>query len=93
MGQYVGLDVSLEVTTVHVLDEQGKRVWHGTCVSHPTAIEATIRKHAPDAVRIGLETGQLTTWLWQALTDAGLPMVQGYSVLVMKSRTRVAGRS
>jgi transposase len=75
MGQYVGLDVSLEVTTVHVLDEQGKRVWHGTCVSHPTAIEATIRKHAPDAVRIGLETGQLTTWLWQALTDAGLPMV------------------
>jgi transposase len=75
MGQYVGLDVSLEVTTVHVLDEQGKRVWHGTCVSHPTAIEATIRKQAPDAVRIGLETGPLTTWLWQALTDAGLPMV------------------
>jgi transposase len=54
MGQYVGLDVSLETTKVHVLDEQGKRVWRGTCVSHPTAIEATIRKHAPDAVRIGL---------------------------------------
>jgi transposase len=35
----------------------------------------TIRKHVPDAVRIGLETGPLTTWLWQALTDAGLPMV------------------
>ena len=34
MGQYVGLDVSLEVTTVHVLDEQGKRVWRGTR-SHP----------------------------------------------------------
>ena len=47
MGQYVGLDVSLETTKVHVLDEQGKRVWRGTCVSHPTAIEATIRKHAP----------------------------------------------
>jgi len=57
MGQYVGLDVSLEVTTVHVLDEQGKRV--GTCVSHPTAIEATIRKHAPDAVRIGLDADDL----------------------------------
>ena len=73
MGQYVGLDVSLEETKVHVLDEQGKRVWRGTCVSHPAAIEATICKHAPDAVRIGLETGPLTTWLWQALTDAGLP--------------------
>ena len=75
MGQYVGLDVSLEVTTVHVLDEQGKRVWRGACASHPAAIEATIRKHAPEVVRIGLETGPLTTWLWQALTDAGLPMV------------------
>jgi transposase len=75
MGQYVGLDVSLEETKVHVLDEQGKRVWRGTCVSHPAVIEATIRKHAPEAVRIGLETGPLTTWLWQALTDAGLPMV------------------
>ena len=75
MGQYVGLDVSLETTKVHVLDDQGKRVWRGTCVTHPTAIEATIRKHAPEVVRIGLETGPLTTWLWQALTDAGLPMV------------------
>ena len=62
MGQYVGLDVSLETTKVHVLDEQGKRVWRGTCVTHPTAIEATIRQHAPEAVRIGLETGPLTTW-------------------------------
>jgi hypothetical protein len=35
MGQYVGLDVSLEETKVHVLDEQGKRVWRGACVSHP----------------------------------------------------------
>jgi hypothetical protein len=25
MGQYVGLDVSLETTKVHVLDDQGKR--------------------------------------------------------------------
>ena len=71
MGQYVGLDESLETTKVHVLDDQGKRVWRGTCVTHPTAIEATI--HAPEAVRIGLETGPLTTWLWQALTEVGLP--------------------
>jgi hypothetical protein len=68
MGQYVGLDVSLETTKVHVLDEQGNRVWRGTCVTHPTAIEATIRKHAPCA-----SVWTLTTWLWQALTDAGLP--------------------
>src|SRR4051812_34074899 len=59
MGQYVGLDVSLETTKVHVLDDQGKRVWRGTCVTHPTAIEATIRKHAPEVVRIGLDADDL----------------------------------
>src|SRR3954452_22785977 len=74
MGQYVGLDVSLHETKVHVLDEQGRRVWRGRCASTPEAIEATIRRYAPEVVRIGLETGPLTTWLWQALTDAGLPM-------------------
>ena len=69
MGRYVGLDVSLEVTTVHVLDEQGKRVWRGTCASHPIAIEATIRKHAPEVVRIGLHADDLVV----AGLDAGLP--------------------
>ena len=67
MGQYVGLDVSLDETKVHVLDDQGKRVWRGACVSHPAAMEAMIRRHAPEVVRIGLETGPLTTWLWRAI--------------------------
>jgi transposase len=74
MGQYVGLDVSLEETKVHVLDEQGQRVWRGRCASDPAAIKAVIHKHAPEVIRIGLETGPLTTWLWQALSDSGLPM-------------------
>ncbi len=64
MNQYVGLDVSLEETKVHVLDEAGGRVWRGKCASHPDELESTICKHAPGAVRIGLETGPLTTWLW-----------------------------
>ena len=62
--QYVGLDVSLEETKIHVLDEAGGRVWRGKCASHPDELETTICKHAPGAVRIGLETGPLTTWLW-----------------------------
>jgi transposase len=75
MKQYVGLDVSLEETKIHVLDETRARVWRGKCPSHPDPIEAAIRKHAPDAERIGLETGSLTTWLWTELTKRGLPMV------------------
>jgi transposase len=75
MKQYIGLDVSMEATKIHVLDDDGRRVWRGTCGSHPDAIEAALRQHAPEAVKIGLETGPLTTWLWTELTERKLPMV------------------
>ncbi len=75
MGQYVGLDVAMEETKIHVLDGDGNRVWRGSCRSHPDDIEAALRKRAPQAERIGLETGPLTTWLWSKLTGRGLPMV------------------
>jgi len=75
MNQYVGLDVSLEETKIHVLDEAGGRVWRRKCASHPDELETTICKHAPGAVRIGLETGPLTTWLWTELSKRRLPMV------------------
>ena len=35
----------------------------------------TVRPHGCDAVRIGLETGPLSTWLWHALRKMGLPIV------------------
>jgi transposase len=41
----------------------------------PDAITAAVRRYAPISVRIGIETGPLTTWLWTALTAAGLPMI------------------
>jgi transposase len=47
MNQYVGNDVALGETKIHVLDEAGGRVWRGKCASHPDEIEATICKHAP----------------------------------------------
>src|SRR5215469_9877738 len=75
MTQYVGLDVSLKETKLHVLDEAGNRVWRGRCATEPAAIAAAVRRYAPTAVRIGLETGPLTTWLWTALRAEGLPMV------------------
>jgi transposase len=75
MTHYVGLDVSMKETKLHVLDEGGNRVWRGRCATEPAAIAAAVRRHAPTAIRIGLETGPLTTWLWTALTAEGLPMV------------------
>ena len=42
MKQYVGLDVSMEETKIHVLDEEGGRVWRGKCRSEPGTIAATL---------------------------------------------------
>jgi transposase len=75
MEQYVGLDVSLEQTSVCVVDGDGKTLWQGKCASTPEAIAATIRAKAPAVVRIGLESGPLSSWHWHELRKAGLPVV------------------
>ena len=62
MGRhYVGLDVSLEMTSVCVLDEAGSIVWRGKVGSTPEALATAIRARAPEVARIGLETGPLCT--------------------------------
>src|SRR6202030_2036811 len=71
----LSLQRSLEETKIHVLDETGGGVWRGKYASHPDELETTICKHAPGAVRIGLETGPLTTWLWTELSKRRLPMI------------------
>ena len=73
--QYVGLDVSLEQTSVCVVDDAGTTIWRGKCSSTPEGIHAVIAKHAREAVRIGLETGQLSTWLFHELKGRQLPVI------------------
>jgi transposase len=75
MEQFVGLDVSQQLTHVCVIDREGTVVWRGTCLSRPEEITAIIRTKAPHAVRIGLETGPLSTWHWHALKKTGLPII------------------
>jgi transposase len=75
MGSYVAFDVSLRSTSVHVVDEAGKCLWRGKYASEPDTLAAVVRKRAPEAVRVGLETGFLSTWLCHALAEAGLPVV------------------
>ena len=75
MQQYVGLDVSLEQTAICVIDGAGTPVWQGRCDSTPEAIAAVLRARAPGAVRIGLEAGPLSSWLWHELHELGFPVV------------------
>lgn len=75
MSHYVGLDVCLKETSVCVLDAEGAVVWRGQCRSEPAALAATVRKRAPEARRVVLESGTLSTWHWHGLKELGVPVV------------------
>ena len=74
-GHYAGLDVSLETTSVCVVDDAGAVVWRGKCASTPEAIAMVLHRHAPALVRAGLETGPLSNWLILGLRRLAVPVV------------------
>ena len=75
MEHYVGLDVSLKLTAICIVDRTGKIEREGVVASDPEAIAAFIKSHAPHVARIGLETGATATWLWTELNKMGLPVI------------------
>src|SRR5437660_1924673 len=75
MEHYVGLDVSLKLTAVCMVDRTGKVEREGVAASDTEAIAVFIKSHAPHVARIGLETGPTSTWLWTELNKMGLPVI------------------
>lgn len=75
MEYYVGLDVSLKHTSICVVNPTGSIVQEGVVDSDPEAIALFVRSRAPGTVRIGIETGPTTTWLWTELNRLGLPVI------------------
>ena len=75
MEHYVGLDVSLKLTSICIVGRTGKVEREGVVASDPGAIATFIKLHAPHVVRIGLETGATSTWLWTELDKMGLLIV------------------
>jgi hypothetical protein len=65
MKQYVGLDVSQRETSVCVVDQDGQIDYEGRVKSDPGALTELLRKRAPNAERIGFETGAMASWLWR----------------------------
>ena len=65
MDDYIGLDVSSKETAISVRRD-GKRVWRGTCPSHPSLLAEVTRKRAPHAARVVFETGSLSVWFYHA---------------------------
>ena len=75
MKLYAGLDVSLETTSVCVVDEEGRIRLEAQCLSEPAALIPVLEKAGGKFVRVGLEAGPLSQWLYFGLVEAGLPAV------------------
>jgi transposase len=72
MDHYAGIDVSLECSSVCVVDASGKIVREGKVASEPAALIAWFGSLGWSIERIGLEAGPLSQWLHAAMREAGL---------------------
>ena len=72
MEHYAGIDVSLELSSVCVVDATGRIVREAKVASEPEALVAWFRGLGLEVARIGLEAGPLSQWLFAAMRDAGL---------------------
>ena len=75
MKYFAGLDVSLEWTSVCVVDGDGGIVREAKVLSEPEALVAFFAKQDVCMERIALEAGPLSQWLHDGLAEAGLPVV------------------
>jgi transposase len=72
MEHYAGIDVSLECSSVCVVDASGKIVREAKVASNPEALIAWFGTLGLVLGRIGLEAGPLSQWLYAAMKGAGL---------------------
>ncbi|MGL3211699.1 IS110 family transposase [Bradyrhizobium sp. BR 1433] len=71
MYHYAGIDVSLECSSVCLVDGTGKILRETKVASEPEALIAWFRSLGLVLERIGLEAGPLSQWLYAAIRDAG----------------------
>jgi transposase len=74
MEHYAGIDVSLERSSICVVDASGKIVREGKVASEPVALINWFKSLDVSLARIGLEAGPLSQWLYGALRERGLPV-------------------
>jgi transposase len=72
MEHYAGIDVSLEQSSVCVVDATGGIVREAKVASEPEALIAWFRGLGLEVARVGLEAGPLSQWLYAAMREAGL---------------------
>src|SRR3954471_16544358 len=73
MDYYAGIDVSLESSSLCVVDATGRVVREAKIASEPEALTAWLKSLGLNIVRIGLEAGPLSQWLYAGMEQGGLP--------------------
>ena len=71
MMYFAGIDVSLEESSICLLDAGGKIVREVKVASEPEALVGFFENSELVVSRIGLEAGPLSQWLYHGLTGAG----------------------
>jgi transposase len=71
MEYYAGIDVSLEASSLCVVDASGKIIKEAKVLSEPEALIAWFKALPFALARVGLEAGPLSQWLYAALKQAG----------------------
>jgi transposase len=72
MDYYAGIDVSLERSSICVVDGNGKILREGKAASEPAALIGWFGALGLGLTRIGLEAGPLSQWLYAPMKEAGL---------------------
>jgi transposase len=80
MQFFVGIDVSLDNSSICIINECGIIIKEGQCESDPDTIARFIRHKGRKIEHVGLETGGLSQWLHAGLTK------EGFRVTVMEAR-------
>ena len=75
MDYYAGLDVSLELTSVCLVNQQGEVVREAKVASEPEALVRFLNEQQLPIVRVALEAGPLSQWLHAGLDAAGFDAV------------------
>jgi len=75
MEHYAGIDVSLERSSVCVVDATGRIVREAKVASEPEALVRLFGQLGLPLTRVGLEAGPLSQWLHAGLTEAGFEAV------------------
>ena len=67
MDYYAGIDVSLELSSVCILDASGRIVREAKVASEPEALATFLAGLDLPLARVGLEAGPLSQWLYGGL--------------------------